>query len=208
MWQEIFDHPMVRALGDGTLDDAPFRYWVKQDYVFLIDYSRVFAFGAAKAPDLGRMAKFASLLHQTLNTEMDLHRAYAQRLGIPGPDLERTQASPTTQAYTDFLVRTASLDDFGALVAVLLPCMWGFNETGKRLAEVGRPEPEPYAEWVDMYSGDEFTRLTRWCRDLMDQVADTATPEARDLYQRLFLTSSRYELMFWEAAWRQEEWPA
>jgi len=23
-----------------------------------------------------------------------------------------------------------------------------------------------------------------------------------------FLTSSRYELLFWEMAWRQERWPA
>ena len=29
---------MVRELGAGTLDQSPFRYWVRQDYVFLIEY--------------------------------------------------------------------------------------------------------------------------------------------------------------------------
>jgi len=38
MWEAILDHPMVRELGQGTLDEAPFRYWVRQDYVYLIEH--------------------------------------------------------------------------------------------------------------------------------------------------------------------------
>jgi len=52
VWTAILEHPMVRELGAGTLDEAPFRYWVRQDYVYLIEYSRTFALGAAKAPTL------------------------------------------------------------------------------------------------------------------------------------------------------------
>ncbi|HKJ57847.1 MAG TPA: hypothetical protein VKA37_01365, partial [Halobacteriales archaeon] len=30
IWEAIVEHPMVSGLGDGTLDEAPFRYWVRQ----------------------------------------------------------------------------------------------------------------------------------------------------------------------------------
>jgi thiaminase/transcriptional activator TenA len=201
---ETLEHPMVAGLGDGTLDEEPFRVWVRQDYRYLEEYCRVFALGAAKAPDLERMGTFATLLEETLHTEMDLHRAYAAEFGISEAELEATEPSPTTRGYTDFLVRTASHGSFGDLVAALLPCMWGFNEVGRRLDERGRPDDERYAEWIDTYSGEEFTELTEWCLGLMDDVAEGASTETRDRYRELFTTSMRYEYRFWDAAWRRE----
>lgn len=206
IFDTIVGHPMVQGIGDGSLDKAPFRYWVKQDYVYLIEYDRVFALGAAKAPDLERMGRFADLLHETLHTEMDLHRSYAEDLGIPADELEATERSPTTQGYTDFLVRTAALGTFGDLVAALLPCMWGFHETGTRLAAQGRPADPHYADWIDMYASDEFAQLTDWCKDLMDEVADGQPDRVLDRYEDRFVTSARYEHRFWDAAWRQESW--
>ncbi len=206
VWEATVSHPMVERLGAGTLDEAPFRYWVRQDYVYLIEYARVFAHGATKAPDLDRMSTFAELLTSTIDTEMDLHRAYAAEFGISEAELEATEPSPTTRAYTDFLVRVAATGTFGDLVAALLPCMWGFEETGERLAADGLPDDERYAEWIETYTGEEFRELTAWCKDLMDDVAAGATDEDRDRYRRLFRTSSRYEYRFWDAAWREEEW--
>jgi len=86
-WSAILDHPMVRRLGDGTLKEEPFRYWVRQDYIYLIEYGRVFALGAAKTPDLERMGTFAELLESTVNTEMGLHRSYAAEFGIDEEEL-------------------------------------------------------------------------------------------------------------------------
>ncbi|PSP82535.1 thiaminase II [Halobacteriales archaeon QS_6_64_34] len=206
IWDAIVAHPMVEQLGKGTLDEAPFRYWVRQDYVYLVEYARVFALGAANAPDIDRMGTFAELLDSTLNTEMDLHRAYAADFGISDADLEATDPSPTTQAYTDFLVRVAATGTFGDLVAALLPCMWGFNETAKRLDARGRPDHEGYSEWIAMYAGEEFTELTEWCKGLMDDVAAEATEAERERYRDIFRTSARYEYRFWDAAWREEGW--
>lgn len=206
LWEAIVGHPMVEQLGAGTLDEEPFRYWVKQDYVYLIEYSRVFAYGAASAPDLARMGTFAELLESTINTEMDLHRDYAAELGISEAELEATEASPTTQAYTDFLVRVAATGSFADLVAVLLPCMWGFNETAQRLDARGRPDHDQYADWIDMYAGEDFTELTTWCLNLMDEVTRGKSDAERDRFRELFRTSGRYEYRFWDAAWRQESW--
>lgn len=205
-WAEILAHPMVTQLGEGTLDEEPFRYWVRQDYVYLIEYGRLFALGAAKAPNLEHMGTFAELLDSTINTEMDLHRSYAAEFGISEAELAATEPSPTTRGYTDFLIRTAAQGTFGDIVAALLPCMWGFNETGKRLAEGGLPDDERYADWIEMYSGEEFTELTTWCKELLDEVAAEATARQRERYRELFRTSARYEYRFWDAAWRQEEW--
>lgn len=206
LWDATLDHPMVEGIGDGTLDEEPFRHWVAQDYVFLVEYSRVFALGGAHAPDLDRMSRFASLLDATVNTEMDLHRSYAAEFGLSEAELEATEPTPTTQAYTDFLVRSG-YEGFGETIAALLPCMWGFNVTAKRLDERGRPDHDLYSQWIEMYAGEEFTTLTEWCKDVMDEVADGAPSRHKAAYRDRFHTSARYEYLFWDAAWDGEEWP-
>ena len=82
IWRQNHSHPFVQGIGNGTLDQDKFRFYMVQDYLYLIDYSKVFAIGAVKADDLETMGKFASLLDGTLNTEMALHRSYAARFGI------------------------------------------------------------------------------------------------------------------------------
>lgn len=208
IWAAQHEHPFVRGIGDGTLDPTRFSYFIRQDYLFLIDYARLLALGAARAPDLATMRRFAELAQAVLTDEMDLHRGYAAEFGISAADLEAEPIGPTTQGYTDFLVRTASHGDFAELAAALLPCMWGYVEVGRRLAQQGRPTEPRYAKWIDMYADEEFGALAAWCRELVDRLGADAPQLVRDSMTRTFITSSRYELAFWQAAWDQADWPA
>lgn len=207
VWQAQHDHPFVRGIGDGTLDPARFLHWVRQDYRFLVEYCRLFGLAAARAPDLDTLQRFADLLQATARTEMDLHRAYAAELGIPAADLEREPMAPTTRAYTDFLLRVAATGDFAELAAALLPCMWGFAEIGQALAARGLPADPRYAKWIRMYADPEFGALAEWCRGLVDRLGAEADAAVRARMAEAFLTSSRYEYLFWDMAWRLEAWP-
>jgi thiaminase (transcriptional activator TenA) len=201
LWEAQHEHPFVRGIGDGTLDPQRFRVYMRQDYLFLIDYGRLLALACARAPRLELMERFAELTWSTLRTEMDLHRAYAADWGITRAELERERSQPTTRAYADFLLRTAALGDFAELVAALLPCMWGYSELGRRLAQ-RQPTEERYARWIAMYSGEEFAKLARWCRELCDEVAADAGKDTRKRMREAFIASSYYELEFWDSAWR------
>jgi thiaminase (transcriptional activator TenA) len=207
IWEAQHQHPFVRGIGDGTLGLERFQFWLRQDYVFLIEYARLLALAAARSPDLETITRFATLLKETVETEMNLHRAYAAEFGISHDQLEREPTAPTTRGYTDFLLRVAATGDFAELVAALLPCMWAFSEIGRRLAMQPAPSEKRYARWIAMYSSREFAELAEWCRDLLDSLA-AGLPE-RDLQklEAAFLTSSRYEWQFWEMAWKMELWP-
>lgn len=207
IWEAQHRHPFVRGIGDATLDLERFRFWIRQDYLFLIEYSRLMSLAAARAPDLDTMTRFADLAHETLHTEMELHRSYSADLGIPAEALEHEVMAPTTRGYADFMLRTATTGDFSDLLAALLPCMWGFNEIGRRLADNGAPDVDHYRRWIEMYAGDEFTALVDWLRELTDRTGAKLPDAVRSRTQEIFLTSSRYELAFWEMAWTFESWP-
>jgi thiaminase/transcriptional activator TenA len=194
VWQAQFDHPMVRGIGDGSLPPEIFGYWLRQDYLFLIDYSRLFALAVVRAPDLEAMTMFSQLLHETLTREMDLHRTFVGDFG--------------TQGYTDFLLRTAATGEYADLLGALLPCMWGYSEIGQHLAKLPPPADTRYQAWIETYADPEFARLAQWCRELTDE-ACAGLPESRlRAVEQAFLTSSRYELAFWEMAWSGERWLA
>ena len=208
VWEAQHRHPFVTGIGDGTLELDRFRVWVRQDYLFLIEYARALAHAAARSPELETMRRFAELAHSTLEDEMELHRSSSAKLGISTSELEGERMAPTTRAYTDFLVRNAAAGEFVELLAALLPCMWGYSEVGLRLAERGLPADERYAEWIRMYSSEDFTRLAAWCREVTDRAGEGLPAPAREIARDAFVTSSRYELAFWEMAWSGETWPA
>ncbi|MGH7856035.1 MAG: thiaminase II [Candidatus Binatia bacterium] len=206
IWEAQRRHPFVRGIADGTLSRERFQYWIRQDYAFLVEYARLLALAAARSPDLETMGRFASLLSSTLETEMSMHRAYAAELGIGAAELEATRRAPTCQAYTDFLVRTAAAADFVELVGAMLPCMWGFSEIGRRLAEEPHAADSRYARWIEMYADPAFADLAEWCRGLLDRLAEGLSERELRRIEAAFVTSSRFEWRFWEMCWQREDW--
>lgn len=206
IWAAQLDHPFVKGLGDGTLEEERFKRWVLQDYLYLKEFARVFAWAAAKADSLASMSWYAAVLDLTLNTEMDLHRQYAARFQLTPQDLESEPMWPTTRAYTDFLVRTAADGDMIDLLAALLPCAWGYVYLARKLSEKRPPDDQRYADWIAQYSSDEFAQALDWLRDELDALAGGIPQERRARLREIFVVSSRYEWQFWEMCWSGEEW--
>lgn len=206
IWDAQLEHPFVRGLGDGSLAVDRFKRWVLQDYRYLTEFARVLAWAVAKAPELDSMRWYANVLHLTLDTEMELHRAYAERFGISAADLATEPLWPTTRAYTDFLVRVAADGDMADLLAALLPCAWGYVYVAQHLAAGAHPDDPRYADWVTQYASDEFAEAAEWLRQELDRLALGASRDKRQRLVDLFLTSSRYEWRFWEMCWQGESW--
>ena len=206
IWEADLRHPFVRGIADGTLPMEKFKFYLIQDYLFLLDYSRVFAYGVIKAPDEATMALFSQLLNETLNTEMDLHRGYCEKFGISAAEMEQAPVAPTTHAYTRHVLNVAQSGTLAELIAGVLPCQWGYAEIGTTLAEQGG-SPEPlYQEWIEMYASEAFLALGKWLRSLLNKLTAESSSAEKERLKRHFLFSSRYEYLFWEMAWTQEAW--
>jgi thiaminase/transcriptional activator TenA len=208
IWRRELKHPFVRGLGDGTLALDCFRFYLRQDYLFLIEYCRVFALAAAKSRDLVTASFFAGLLNDTLNSEMQLHRDYCKRLDVLEKDLDTAVPAPVTHAYTRHLLATAYGGSLAEIVAAVLPCQLGYAEIGKALKGAGNDHANPhYGEWIRTYSSPEFIAGAERLAKLLDDLTIGLAPHDLSVLDRLFLTSSRYEYLFWEMSYKKEDWP-
>jgi len=204
LWEAQKSHPFITELAAGTLDEAAFRHWIRQDYRYLLDYARLFAVTGAKARDEETMTQLLGIAHSTLDTEMDLHRAFATEYGIDRETLERTTKSPTCEAYTSFLIRTAYESSFAESMAALYPCGQGYLDIGRHAATLATAEHR-YTPWIEMYTSEEFAEVVGTMRDLVDRCAERF-PGEHEAMRKAFLTSARFEHAFWEMAYTQEQW--
>lgn len=209
LWEAAAGHPFVRGIGDGSLPVDRFRFYIRQDYIFLVEFSRVLALGAARAHELAVMQRFAGLLDATLNGEMELHRGYCERFGISRAELESTRAALVTHSYTRHLLHVAQSGTLGEITASLIPCQRGYAEIGAMLAAHGEPPGQPlYAEWIRTYAAPEMQELAAWACELLDRLGEAAGEAERARMAEIFLTSCRYEYLFWEMSWQMQDWPA
>lgn len=208
IWDQNHQHPFVQGIGNGRLDIEKFKFYMCQDYLYLIDYSRLFALGSLKSSDLKTMSTFAKLLDSTLNVEMSLHRSYAERLGISYEALEGTKPSPITLAYSSYMLNVSHRGDIATLIAAVLPCTWSYYEIGKALSKIpGATDHEFYGDWVKMYASEEFGELADWLISLLDELTVGKTDSELGELEDIFLNTSRYEYLFWDMSYNMEMWP-
>ena len=203
IWAEYLHHPFVKGLGDGTLDQEKFRFYMLQDYVYLFDYARVFALGTAKAKDGEDMRYFAQAVKETLDGEMEIHRAYMKRLGITPEEAERTVPSLDNLSYTSYMIRIAYEEGAGEIAAAILSCALSYELIAKELLRAN-PEAdrhEFYGEWVQGYTSQAYHDGNQDLIALTEKLTKDYTEEQLQHLEEIFVNCSRYESLFWDMSW-------
>ena len=117
-----------------------------------------------------------------------------------------TPLAPTTLAYTSYLLSVVYSGSFTEALGALLSCYWIYWQVGKTLLEQGSPDPL-YQRWIDTYGGEEFAAVVSEVLALTDRVGADLGAGERERMRHHFLTTARYEWMFWEMGYRRERWP-
>lgn len=207
IWERCHNHPFVQGIGDGSLDLEKFRFFLLQDYLYLFDYAKVFAYGVIKARNQNLMRVFSENVDAILGGEMKIHRAYMARLGITEEQVFSVQPALANLSYTHYMLSVAAAGGTAEIVAAILSCSWSYAEIGTRLAEQ-RPASKDhpfYGEWVQGYASADYQATNDALIALMDQLADGCSEEEYRHLEDIFVTCSRYELGFWEMAWNLEK---
>ena len=213
LWHEIeptfaaiLSHPFVTGLTDGTLDPNAFAHYVAQDVHYLRDYARALALVGARAPRLSETAMFARHAAEVQEVELALHAGLLPDLGIDPATLDAAEVAPTTRAYTSYLLATVYGGSFADGLAAILPCYWIYQRVGEALLDRGSPDAR-YQRWIGTYGGAEFAATVAEVLALTDRVGADLAPADEAAARAHFVTTSRYEWMFFDAAHRRETWP-
>lgn len=208
LWEEIApikkaidQGQFVRGLGDGSLSQDKFNYYMVQDALYLAAYAKALAGLATFAHDPDDLVFWAEASANSIKVERELHASHVDVMAAATP-------SPTCRAYSDFLAAQLASGEYGIAAAAVLPCFWIYQVVGTELLDTaGDLEKHPYGDWIGMYANPVFAEETKIVRGIVDRAAEGVLELQRQRMKDAFVQASRYEWMFWDAAWRMETWP-
>jgi thiaminase/transcriptional activator TenA len=202
----ILAHPFVRGLTDGSLPRDAFTFYVIQDALYLRWYAQALAAVASKATDNAGTEMFARHAAGIIDVEMTLHESLLADLDIDAAAADAAEEAPTTLAYTSYLLAATLGGSYAEGVGAVLPCYWIYWEVGKHLLSQGSPNPR-YQKWIDTYGAEEFGTEALEVIAVADRLGPGLGAAEQTRVRQHFRATSRYEWMFWDMGYRQEQWP-
>ena len=206
IYAAILEHPFLAGLTDGSLPRDAFRFYVIQDARYLREYAKALAVLAGRAHSEDAVLTLSRHAAGAIKVERSLHDSFFRDFDLSPAAVAATPLAPTALAYTSYLLAAAHGGSFAEGMAAVLPCYWIYREVGQELLRRGSPDLL-YQRWIATYGGEEFAIVVGEALALMETAGEGICAAERDRVEERFVTTSRYEWLFWEMGWRQEAWP-
>ena len=168
IWLDYTKHEFVLKLANDSLHENCFLNYLKQDYLFLIQFSKAWSLAILKSDNLEEMKIAASTVNELINFEMGLHISLCEKYGISKLDLENTEEENENIAYTRYVLELGYSGDFLDLLSALAPCVLGYGEIGLNLQN-SNPKTSMYKKWIETYSSSEYQSVCLNVGKLIDK---------------------------------------
>lgn len=207
IWDAYNEHPFVLGIQDGTLDREKFRYYIIQDYLYLEEYTKVFAVGIAKAKSPETISLFSKYVTLLTEGEMDIHRGYMGRFAVSREELEATPRALDNLSYTSYMLRVAYEEGEAEVLAAILSCAYSYEVIARKIVERNPAALEHpfYGDWVKGYADPHYSEANVLLLEMTDRLTEHYTQQQIKHLTDIFIACSRYELAFWELAWNMSK---
>ncbi|MEM9884618.1 MAG: thiaminase II [Bacteroidota bacterium] len=194
-------HPFITALMDGSLSKEVFHFYIYQDALYLFEYKKVLALLGIKCDNTDDAQFFLDSAMETISVENALHETYLQS------NTFKDEPSPTCELYTSYLARMVNNHSLEEGLAAVLPCFTIYQEIGDYiLANQSNKKDNPYQDWINTYGGEDFANSVKKAIAITNKYAKSASDEVLQKMNTAFEKSSKMEWMFWDSAYKKEQW--
>ena len=199
-WQDYIQHEFVRGLGDGSLSKESFQHYLKQDYLFLIQFTRAWGLAVYKSDNFEDMRYGQAGVNAMLDTEIQLHIDYCKDWGISEAQLLQENEASATVAYTRYVLDQGLSGDLLQLHVALAPCLIGYAEIAQWLLaqEFTQLEGNPYRPWIEMYASKEFQAAAEYEKVVLARLSEGLESSRKQKLAKVFRTATRMEVAFWD----------
>ena len=148
------------------------------------------------------MKAAVTIVNALIHHEMQLHVKFCKSNGIDEIELSRSEEAPENLAYTRYVLETGYTGSFLDLMAVLAPCIFGYGEIGRELAQ--KSTNDTYIDWISTYSSSEYQELCGTVGSLIDRAVSLRLgeqPYETPIWVELcakFKIATKLEINFWE----------
>ena len=205
-WCRIYNHPFNQSLYSGTLSIHAFYDFLKQDKLYLFEFSRCLNYLGKK---INTPLHREILLHLSCEAEKTHEKLHDKYLSIPSQIKFFSSNNPVTKstnevvaAYIRHLHHTTQTNPTSVAVASLVPCFYIYSTLGLRMQQKGIEADNPYRLWIESYSNKEFLSDTQLAIQLLNKIStdENKAVDPRFIIQS-FMKSVSFEIAFWDSVY-------
>ena len=194
IFNAIVKHSFNQELMNGTLDPTTFYYYLEQDSVYTPAEERIEMLVFEKIPleykdDFKQYTKDAEAYELWLKGFFKIN---------PNATLTGKVTSATMNYINHF--DASSFIPVELALSKVLPCFWFYKELGIYMSSYP-VEDNPYQEFIDSYSGEEFVASTDNYIHIFDEMGKNASREIQNQMIDEFYASAVYEWRFFNDAY-------
>jgi len=205
IWKRIIEHPFVVELYSGSLPIDKFKFYILQDYNYLISAIRNFSIISSRADSVEAMREIIEILWLESVSEFKGYEEFLEKLGYTIEDAVNVEPIPVNVSYISFLLSTSSLKSYAESITSLLPCFWSYAEIAEYHKDKLRKNGNSlYMEWAAVYLSESYLNLVERMKKLVDNAGKEFSHKK---LKKTFITASRYEYMYWDAIYNMHTWP-
>lgn len=188
VWREATVHPFLEQCRLGTIQQQQFNTWLVQDYLFVVDFTRM----------VGRLLHSAPVDHfdvilgglSALKDELSWFKEKAAERQL---DLNVQKQSTCTE-YCDYMYSLAAMP-YPVQATALWTIEFAYNQ-GWQLAGV----IPPYTQFAERWGNLGFTDYVNLLEQQADEVLQSASENVQQQAEAAFLNIARLEKDFWQMA--------
>lgn len=212
LYQKSINHPLTNELCDGTLSNSKL-------YTYLVQDSKFFAIGLqffAKTLSLCVNNKSAITLGRQIGFITNDENDYFEKcldLLVEMPEVKQNTVMvndkpslPKVEEYLKFIeylvYESKSYAECVTALYVMEKVYLGWADLNLQQGRVPQDLHYRYKEWINLHSGENFTK---WVKFLEDEVNTVADETNWDLCQKAFYDSIRFEVDFFDECYNYSE---
>lgn len=188
-WREATVHSFLEQCKSGAIQAGQFNTWLVQDYLFVVDFTRMVGRILAIAPPhhFDVILSGLSALQDELNWFKE--KAAERQLDL------NTQKQSTCIEYCDYMHSLATMP-----YPVQATALWAIEFAYNQGWQLPGAMPEPYTEFADRWGNPGFTEYVKLLEQQADEVLNTAPETVQQQAESAFLNVAKLEKDFWQMA--------
>jgi thiaminase/transcriptional activator TenA len=200
LWVEASNKDFVISMAKGDLSRERFCNYMIQDYLYLLEYTKILEQLLKYAED-EKLRSFIDSVIKEVEYETDrVHIPGMKKAGISEKDIENSRMDQVLAEYVGFMRSIPAERGLLAGLTALLQCSWVYAYIGKSVTEQYPDEvaDSPYKDWFEAYTSDSYVSSNQLWIDTLDRESAGIDEAVTESMCSIFVTCAEYENRFWD----------
>lgn len=197
IWDKCLEIDFVINLYRGVPKLDNLLSYIKEDYIYLFYYTKVFAYAITKSKNMNEIKFLYNMMSFVNESEVNLRNKILIENNIKEDNITKFKPNNVNQKYINHLMYYAENKTIVEIISSLLPCVLSYQYIFEKLKMKYKKIDTKYDELTNPYQSIHYKECCKkWC-NFADNLFKNLNDEKKKELIKIYHISSELEYEFW-----------